>query len=263
MALTEDPNPELQQQESSVRAVLLAGGKGTRLAPFTSVLPKPLMPLGEQPIVSLLLSQLARHGVHDVTLAVGYLADLIKTYCGDGHRYGVNLSYVEEDRPLGTVGPLASVDGLDDTFLVMNGDLLTDIDFSELVDSHRRSGAKLTLSVTEREIQFEFGVLDLDAARGDARITGMSEKPTFRRSVSMGAYVFEPEVLDYIAPGEPMDLPVLVQLLLDNDEPVGAFEFDGYWLDIGRHSDYQIALDDFERDKERFGCVADHAQASR
>ena len=170
------------------RAVVLAGGKGTRLAPFTSVLPKPLMPLGEEPILSLLLRQLAESGVRDVTLAVGYLAELIKTYCGTGERFGLNIDYVEEDSPLGTVGPLAQIEGLDETFLVMNGDLLTTLDYRELVESHRNSGAKLTLSVTQREIQFEFGVLDVERAEsGDCVVSEMHEKPAFKRWVSMGA----------------------------------------------------------------------------
>ena len=247
-----EPPPAADAEAAATRAVLLAGGKGTRLAPFTSVLPKPLMPLGEKPIVALLLSQLAACGVRDVTLAVGYLADLIKTYCGDGSQFGLEIDYVQEETPLGTVGPLATIDRLDDTFLVMNGDLLTTLDYRELVKDHRSSGAKLTLSVTQREIQFEFGVLDLNRRDGHATIVEMHEKPTFRRSVSMGAYVFEPEVLEYITPGEPFDLPVLVQRLLADGEPVGAYEFDGYWLDIGRHSDYQTAIEDFESDASRF-----------
>ena len=249
-----DPEEIASGDSVGTRAVLLAGGKGTRLAPFTSVLPKPLMPLGEEPILSLLLQQLAQHGVREVTLAVGHLADLIKTYCGDGERFGLNVTYLHEETPLGTVGPLAQVPDLDDTFLVMNGDLLTTLDYRELVDSHRSSGAKLTLSVTEREIQFEFGVLDVErqSGTGGCEITAMHEKPTFRRWVSMGAYVFEPEVLEYIEPGKRLDLPDLVQTLLASGDHVGAFEFDGYWLDIGRHSDYQKALEDFERNSSRF-----------
>ena len=234
------------------RAVLMAGGRGTRLAPMTSVLPKPLMPLGEEPILGLLLRQLASQGITDVTLAVGYLGDLIEAYCGDGSRFGVDLSYVTEDEPLGTIGPLRQVDNLHAPFLVMNGDLLTTLSYSTLVKTHIETGALLTLSAIQRQIQFEFGVLETESHDGHCRVSGMLEKPSMERWVSMGAYVLDPSVIDLIPEGRPYDLPDLVSDLLERDLAVGAFEFDGYWLDIGRHADYQQALEDFEEMRPAF-----------
>lgn len=234
--------------------VILAGGKGTRLAPFTSVLPKPLMPLGDQPILDVLLQQLRAQGWNEVTLAVGHMADLIKAYCGTGERYEMAVRYIKEDQPLGTVGPLAFLP--DDTrsrrLIVMNGDLLTTLRFPELVAAHADSGAVLTIAVMRRPIKVEFGVLDLGAPLGAAReITSYREKPEIASTVSMGVYVFEPEALDYVSPGEQLDIPELINRLLSDGRRVAGYPFDGYWLDIGRHSDYQQAMDDFERIRDK------------
>jgi NDP-sugar pyrophosphorylase family protein len=240
--------------------VILAGGKGTRLAPFTSVLPKPLMPLGDRPILDVLLQQLRAQGWGEATLAVGHMASLIRAYCGLGERYDMDLHYVEESSPLGTVGPLAYLpeETRAGRLIVMNGDLLTTLRFRKLVRAHADSGAVLTIAVQRRPIKVEFGVLDLAGDLGGARqIVSYREKPEIESTVSMGVYVFEPEALDYITPGEPLDIPELIQRLLADGRTVAGYPFEGYWLDIGRHSDYQMALDDFERIRDELLAPAE------
>jgi NDP-mannose synthase len=221
--------------------VILAGGKGTRLAPYTTVVPKPLLPVGERAILDVVVHQLRDFGFTDLTIAVGYLAHLVRAVMADGSRHGVRISYVEEREPLGTVGPLANVEGLDGSFLVMNGDILTDLDYSELVDVHRHAGNVLTIASHSRTVQTDYGVLHVDGGIGPTRrVTGFEEKPVVPYTVSMGVYVLEPRALDYIEPRRFLDFPELVWRLLDAGEPVGSYLFDGYWLDIGRHEDYQM-----------------------
>lgn len=244
-----DPNPH-----GLPAPVILAGGKGTRLAPFTSVLPKPLMPLGDRPILDVLLQQLRAQGWNEATLAVGHMADLIRAYCGTGERYGMDVHYIQESTPLGTVGPLAFLpdEVRAQRLIVMNGDLLTTLRFRDLVAAHEESGAMLSIAVMRRPIKVEFGVLELGESVGAAReITSYREKPEIESTVSMGVYVFEPGALDYVTPGEPLDIPALIGRLLADGQRVAGYPFDGYWLDIGRHSDYQQAIDDFERIRDK------------
>jgi NDP-sugar pyrophosphorylase family protein len=227
------------------RAVILAGGKGTRLAPFTTVLPKPLMPIGDRAILDIVLRQLQSHGFTDFTIAVGYLAHLIQAVVGDGSRHGVRIGYQVEDTPLGTAGPLATIDGLDSTFLAMNGDVLTTLDYGKLMEAHRGAGNVATIATHRRIVKTEYGVLHLDGRRGETeRVTGYEEKPELAYTVSMGVYVFEPEALEHIPAGERFDIPDLVLALLKADKPIGSYLYDGYWLDIGRHDDYEQALED-------------------
>jgi NDP-mannose synthase len=227
------------------RAVILAGGRGTRLAPFTTVLPKPLMPIGDRAILDIVLRQLHSHGFEDFTIAVGYLAHLIQAVVGDGSGYGVRIGYQLEETPLGTAGPLAAIDGLDATFLAMNGDVLTTLDYSALMATHRASGNVATIATHRRIVKTEYGVLHLDGHRGEtARVVGYEEKPELAYTVSMGVYVLEPEVLEYIPAAGRFDIPDLVLALLAAERPVGSFLYDGYWLDIGRHDDYEQALED-------------------
>ena len=229
-----------------MKAIILAGGKGTRLAPYTVVLPKPLVPLGDRPILEILLRQLRHYGVTDVVMAVGYLAELLEAYFGDGHKLGVRITYSREEQPLGTAGPLSLIDGLDETFLVLNGDLLTNLDYRHLVQYHRQSGAACTIGMYNRQVQITLGVLKTD---GDHRLVDYIEKPTYDYQVSMGVYVFEPRVLDCIRPNTYLDFPDLVKTLLRDGEQVGGYPFDGYWLDIGRHEDYAQALEEYDRMK--------------
>jgi len=226
-----------------MKAVILAGGTGSRLAPYTVVLPKPLVPVGDRPILEIILGQLRHYGITDIVMAVGYLAELIEAYFGDGRRFGVRIRYSREQKPLGTAGPIALVEGLNEPFLVMNGDLLTTLDYSELVDYHRRKGAVCTIASYRRKIQVTLGVMQVDS---ECRLLDYIEKPTYDYRVSMGAYVFEPEVVRYIEPRHYLDFPDLIKRLLRDGRHVAGYPFDGYWLDIGRHEDYAQAMEEFE-----------------
>lgn len=232
-----------------MKAVILAGGKGTRLAPYTVVFPKPLMPLGDTPILEVVVHQLRRHGFDDIIMAVGHLAELIMAYFNDGRRFGVRISYSKEETPLGTAGPLALIPGLDETFLVMNGDVLTTLDYGELVRYHHRSGAIATIAMHERAVRIDLGVIESDEAN---RVIGYIEKPTYQYRVSMGIYVFDPRVLRYIPRGERLDFPDLVLKLLAAGEQVMGYPYDGYWLDIGRADDYAQAAEEFARLRSQF-----------
>ncbi len=234
-------------------AVILAGGKGTRLAPYTTVLPKPLLPIGDAPILDVVIRQLAGYGFSNITLAVGYLAHLIEAVCQDGSRHGVSLSYHHEDEPLGTVGPLASMDDLDGTFLMMNGDVLTTLDYGALYSAHVDAGNLLTVASHVRTVRSDYGVLELDGQNGAVRrVTGFREKPEIDHSVSMGVYIVDSRVRDYIPAGQAFDLPELVWRLLEEGQPVGSYAYDGFWLDIGRHEDYAEAVTQYEELKESF-----------
>lgn len=240
-----------QRDRLGLQAVILAGGKGSRLAPYTTVLPKPLLPIGDAPILEVVLRQLSTHGFTDLTLAVGYLAHLIAAVFQDGSRQGVSLRYHHELEPLGTVGPLASMDHLDETFLMMNGDILTALDYGELFDAHIASGNMLTVATHVRTVKSDYGVLELDGHDGATRrIIGFREKPQMDHSVSMGVYIVDRRVCELIPAGQAFDLPQLVWRLLEEGGKVGAFPFDGYWLDIGRHEDYVRAIDQFEQLKD-------------
>jgi NDP-sugar pyrophosphorylase family protein len=225
------------------QAVLLAGGAGTRLRPYTTFFPKPLVPIGNHPIVEIVIRQLAAHGFTDITLAVGHLAELIMAYCGDGSRWGVQIRYSREEQPLGTAGPLGLIaEHLRQPFLVMNGDLLTDIDFANVHDYHQHCENTATVVLSRRRIQVEFGVVHVD---DENRLTGWSEKPTFDYLVSAGIYVFDPSVLSEIPKGQWLDLPQLIMNLVGQSRAVRTYVHEGYWLDIGRPDDYQRANEDF------------------
>lgn len=231
-----------------MRAVILAGGRGTRLAPYSTLFPKPLMPIGEMPVLELLIRQLQRSGVQHVTLAVGYLASLLMAYFGKGERMGVPIDYSQEEEPLGTAGPLRLVSGLDGTFLVTNGDLLADLDFRAMLEFHQRQGAAATIGVYKRDMLIDFGVVETDVSQ---HVIGYIEKPAHRYLVSIGVYVLEPFVLRYIPVGRQFDLPDLVAALLAAGENVMGYMHSGYWLDIGRPDDYRRAQDDFPTMKTR------------
>ena len=232
-----------------MRAVILCGGKGTRLRPYTTVLPKPLMPIGEMPILEVVIRQLKHAGIERITMAVGYLAELLEAFFRDGSRIGVPIDYSIESQPLGTVGPLTLIDGLNEPFLMMNGDVLTDLDYSDLLRYHRASGGVATVASYEREVKIDFGVIRVDDA--DA-ITEYIEKPSYKYQVSMGIYVFQPEVLKLLKRNERLDFPDLVQLLIARGEKVVSYPFSGYWLDMGRPDDYERAIEEFENRKHEF-----------
>lgn len=229
------------------RAVILAGGRGSRLAPYTTVLPKPLLPVGDRAILDVVVRQLHRAGFDELTLAVGHLAHLIAAVFGDGENHGVRIEYHEEATPRGTAGPLATIDGLDETFLMLNGDVLTTLDFRAFMDAHRAAGNALTIATHRREVYVDYGVLHAEGNGGPTeRVTGYEEKPTLVYTVSMGVYALEPSVRRLVPADAPFDLPDLVQALLDAGEPVGSYPYDGYWQDIGRHDDYEQAIAEFD-----------------
>jgi NDP-sugar pyrophosphorylase family protein len=233
---------------SSPRAVILAGGKGTRLAPFTTVLPKPLMPIGDRSILEVVVRQLATAGFTDLTFAVGYLSHLIEAVFKDGSEYGVNISYFREGAPLGTAGVLAHLDDLDEPFLMMNGDVLTTVDYRALYDAHCESNNALTVATHKRAVRSDYGVLHLDGHNASTRrVLEWEEKPEVDHVVSMGVYIVDPTVRSYVPRDEPTDLPDVVMKLLEAGEPVGAYAYDGLWLDIGRHDDYQLAIDEYAK----------------
>jgi NDP-sugar pyrophosphorylase family protein len=227
-----------------MRAVLLAGGKGTRLRPFTATIPKPLVPVGDLPIMELLIRQLARHGCERLTVAVGHMAQLIMAYFGDGERWGLSIDYSIEDCPLGTIGPLKLIRDLPERFLVMNGDLLTDLDMSALHEAHAESGAVATIATYERDISIDFGVLHWEGP--DRRITRFVEKPREHFSVSMGIYAFSRDVLDLVPEGRPFGFDQLMLACIERGLDVRAYPHEGYWLDIGRPDDYDRANRDVD-----------------
>lgn len=250
----ESKQPQRNGAASQLQAVVLAGGKGVRLHPYTANFPKPLVPLGDTPVLDVLIQRLLYFGITDITLTLGHLAELIKAYFQ--HRQTLtqklNLKYVHEDAPTGTAGSLAAVPGLDETFLVMNGDLLTDIDFNELVKCHQRQGAALTIATHKRRVKIDLGVLEFD---NELCVTSYNEKPENTYHVSMGIYVYEPKVLGYIKKNEYLDFPDLVLKLISSGEKVCAFPSDCLWLDIGRPDDYAQAQKLFDEERERFGYI--------
>ena len=221
-----------------MKAVILAGGKGTRLKPYTTVFPKPLMPIGDRPILESIIQQLKSYGFNEIIMAVGHLAELIMAFFNDGNKYGIKIKYTREEKPLGTAGPLALMkEELKETFLMMNGDVLTTLNYSDLVDYHKRNGAIATIALKRRTVKIDFGVPEVDEANN---IIGYTEKPEIEYLVSMGVYVFEPRVFKYIKPGY-LDFPDLIKKLISNGETIKGYVYDGYWLDIGRPDDYERA----------------------
>ncbi|MFF8833410.1 NDP-sugar synthase [Streptomyces sp. NPDC015131] len=226
-----------------MHAVILAGGKGVRLRPYTTALPKPLVPIGDQhAILEIVLRQLASAGFTSCTLAIGHLGQIIRAYVGNGSRWGLEVDYSAEESPLGTIGPLLMMrDRLPESFLVMNGDVLTDLDYADLLRRHTAGGAPLTIATYARQVHIDFGVLTTDAGR----VVGFREKPRLDYRVSMGVYGLSRATLDGYTPGLPLGFDELILDLLGTATPPAAYEFDGYWLDIGRPDDYDRANAEF------------------
>lgn len=221
-----------------MKVVIQCGGKGTRLRPYTMILPKPLMPVGSKPVLDLLLKWLRRNGTRDVYVTTGYLGHLIRTVCGDGKQWDMRINYTEEQEPLGTIGPLSLLrDRLDSTFLVINGDVLTDLSLNSFVAFHRQHQSALTIATTTRTLKMDFGLIEDKAGR----VTQFKEKPILSHLVSMGVYCMEPEVLDYVPPGVPFGFDDLVLCMMDRSVPVCTFRHHGMWLDVGRVEDFQRA----------------------
>lgn len=222
-----------------MQAVILAGGKGTRLKPYTTVFPKPLMPINDKPILEIVVKQLKLCGCEEIIMAVGHLSELIMAFFGNGDKFDVKIKYSKEDMPLGTVGGLGLIkDELDETFLMMNGDVLTTLNFSDLISFHKKNGAIATIALNKRDVKIDFGVVEID---GDRNILKYIEKPKIDYLVSMGVYVFDSKVLNYVNKNEYLDFPDLIKKLIVQGEPVKGYIYDGYWLDIGRPEDYERA----------------------
>jgi NDP-sugar pyrophosphorylase family protein len=222
-----------------VKAVVLAGGRGTRLAPYTTILPKPLMPVGERAILEIVVDQLEKAGVVDIRFSVGYLSHLIRAVFDHRPAGEADIKYVAETDALGTAAPLKLMDDLDTTFIVMNGDVLTTLDFGDIVRHHREQGNALTIATHNRSIKIDYGILTVDVTH---RVRAFEEKPEIVSAVSMGIYVMEPEVLEHIPEGSHFDFPDLVAAMLEAKMPIGAYRCDGLWFDIGRPEDYDRAV---------------------
>ncbi len=231
------------------RAVILSGGKGTRLKPYTVVLPKPLMPIGDYPILEVVVRQLAKSGFGHITMAVNHQADIIQAFFGDGRKRGVRIDYSIEDKPLGTMGPLRLIKDLPDNFLVMNGDILTDLDYAEFYRYHIGCKSVFTVASFVREVKSEYGILEIS---NENRLTGFREKPIVKHEVSMGVYMASSKILEYIPKDKPYGFDSLMADLIGTNRPAAVYRHNSYWLDIGNPSDYSKAIEEFENRREAF-----------
>lgn len=232
-------NTQRMSANTPFEAVILAGGLGTRLAPYTTVLPKPLMPVGGRPILGIIVEQLRRSGATKITLAVNHMADIIAAVLGDGSRFGLEIAYSRETKVLGTIAPLKLIPSLPERFVVMNGDVLTDLDAGALYRAHTESGCRFTIASCLREGKIDFGVLDLNETGN--RLVAHREKPKYEYNVSMGMYAMNRSLLDEIPADTPCGVDTLVLAMLARNEPVNIYRWAGYWLDIGRPEDLERA----------------------
>lgn len=227
----------------SKRAVILAGGKGTRLKPYTITLPKPLVPIGDDmPVLEIIIKQLKSHGFNHITLAVNHMSEIIKAFFGNGSKWDITIDYSEEDRPLGTMGPIKNIDNLPENFLVMNGDIVSDLNYGTFYDDHVLENNIFTISSFERDERVDYGVLTVK----DNTLKELQEKPSIKYEVSMGIYMLSKSVLDYIPDDTEFGFDQLMHQLIKSDKKVSVNKHADYWLDIGRPSDYQMAISDYE-----------------
>ena len=228
-----------------MKAVILAGGKGTRLKPYTTIIPKPLVPLGDRAILEILIGRLKKYGITNLTLCVNHLSNLIIAYFGNGKKWGVNIKYSLEHEFLSTVAPIKLIKNLPENFLVMNGDLLTDLDFKELYNYHLENKSLITVATYKRTAKIDFGVIEIDKNKNIA--VGFKEKPEYELNVSMGVYVFNKKILNFVPDGQPFGFDDLMQVLIAKNKNIKVYPYDGYWLDIGRPEDYEKANEDIEK----------------
>ncbi len=231
---------------SKIQAVILAGGQGSRLRPYTTVLPKPLMPVGDLPIAEIIIRQLKYYGFTEIVIATGHLSGLIQSFFGDGRVWGVNIKYVFEDQPLGTAGAMKLIENLEDDFLVMNGDILTDVNFQELLEFHKKEKAQATIVCKERVVKTDFGVIEIDQS---GQLVDYIEKPEHRSFVSTGINVFTKGCQEYIKSKELLGMPDLVLRLKRSALKVSCFKLAGLWLDLGRLDDLEMAQDVFDKNR--------------
>ena len=237
-------------QEANNQAVILAGGKGSRLAPFNTVLPKPLMPLGERSILEVVLRQLDSEGFREAVIATGYLSEIIEAFCHSLQpKLKLTIRIQHEEEPMGTIGPLRHIPDLNEDFLLMNGDILTTLSFKAVLERRRQERTLATLAVGEREQVIDFGILKLDS---EGSVAAYREKPKMKDWVSLGVYALSREVLAWIPTEGRFDFPDLVELLLEGNRRISTLPFDGYWKDIGRPEDYESAKVDFLEGNHRF-----------
>jgi NDP-sugar pyrophosphorylase family protein len=247
--MTTKPFPQESLSQSN-RAIILAGGQGTRLKPYTTLFPKALVPLDEMPVLELVIRQLKAHGFTEITLAVGHLCELIEAYFGNGSKWGVSITYAREDKPLGTAGPLKALTDLPENFLVMNADIVSDIDYRALFDFHCQTQQSdstpnfATIAVYRRTSKIDFGVLEFES--DTHQIRNFIEKPMLEHSVSMGIYVFNRQVREFIPDDTFFGFDQLMKTLIREQQSIRAYPFNGYWLDIGRVDDYETAVTDFQ-----------------
>lgn len=232
-----------------MQIIILAGGKGTRLNPYTTIIPKPLVPVGEYPILEIIIRQLKHYGAKDLVISTGHLAQLIEAYFGNGRRLGINIRYVREDKSLGTAGALGIIDGLSKDFIVMNGDILTTLNYKKIFDFHMSKKGAATVGVVKRVIKDEYGVIEVNKK---SELVKYTEKPVHSFSVSMGVNVLNIRCKDYIKKGESLGMPDLFLRMKKDKEKVYCYESGDFWLDIGRMEDFQIAQDEFSRNRGRF-----------
>lgn len=227
----------------NLQAVLMCGGLGTRLRPWSYIIPKPLFPIGERPIVELLLKRLKLYGITEIFLSVGYKAELIELLLGDGHQLGLELRYIHENEPLGTAGALNLLrDQLRGPFLMMNGDLVTRLDFGKMVEFHREHLAEITVGTKNYEVQVPYGVIDTDPE--DGRVTTLREKPTYATQINAGIYVISQSALELLPATGRFDATQLIQAAMDAKRTVFSYPIEEYWMDIGRKEDYERANED-------------------
>lgn len=232
-----------------MQAVILAGGKGTRLKPYTTVFPKPLVPVGDLPILEIIIRQLKKYGFGEIIISTGHLAELIEAYFGNGSRWGVDIEYVREYTPLNTAGAMGLIDNLHDNFLVMNGDILTTFNYSQFFNFHIEKKGIATISLHKREAKMDYGVIEMTA---EFQLNKYIEKPSYQFLVSMGINVMNARCKEYIGKNESIGLPDLMMRMKKEGEKIYCYPSDCYWLDIGRVEDYQIAQDEFEQNKNKF-----------
>lgn len=230
-------------------AVIMAGGKGTRLKPFTMTIPKPLLPLGDIPILEIVLKQLVQLGVTKVVIALGHMASIFKISIGNGERFGIDIEYVIENEPLGTAGALRLINNLDENFIVMNGDLLTNFNFHGFLETHLKNNAMASIAVHERTVNIDYGVVESD---NDGLLLGYSEKPIIHYKVSMGINLLNRASIEHIPQKGKFDIPEFMTRLLNLGYKVLCYPTDCYWQDIGRFDDYQKASSDFVDDPSFF-----------
>jgi len=232
-----------------MQAVILAGGKGTRLSPYTTVLPKPLVPVGEYPVLEILIRQLKKHGIKELIISTGHLAQLIEAYFGNGKKFGVDIRYVREVKPLNTAGAIGIIDGLKDNFIVMNGDILTTLDYKKLFQYHIRKKSIATIGTIKRPVKDDYGVIITDKK---LELKNYIEKPTHIYRVSLGVYVLNAQCLEYIKKGEAISMPELFLKMKKHKEKIQCYNSKDYWLDIGNLEDFKKAQEEFKKNKRRF-----------